>query len=346
MHADGSVSFHLAAPTASTVALALEGTKAPLAMHREAGGDWLVTTPPLAPEWYSYHFSVDGRNALDTLNPTIKSSYTAAGNGFLVPGSGPRPWETSPVPHGTVHHHTYTTAIVTGLPHDQSEFYVYTPPGYDPRAATRYPVLYLLHGWSDTAAGWTNIGHANDILDNLIAAGKARPMIVVMPLGYGEMSFVRSGFGVWKKPAVVDRNTELFSQALLTEIVPQVEKLYSVAPGRDAHAIAGLSMGGLEALTIGLDHTEQFAWVGGFSAAVHLLEAPMLRGLDPKTANLKLVYIGCGTGDDLIEPNRRLAAALKAEGLPVVTSEVPDGLHTWLVWRPELVEFAAAIFQK
>ena len=355
--ADHTVSFRLTAPVATTVSLALENSGTPVPMQKGEKGVWTVTTPPLPSEFYSYHFVVDGRNQLDTLNPKLAESYTAAGNTFLVPGpdvaptaasmakDGPAPWEHTAVAHGVVHHHDFSSKVVVGLPGNQSTFYVYTPPGYDARSNTKYPVLYLLHGWSDTAAGWTNIGHANDILDNLIAQGKAKPMIVVMPLGYGDMSFLRNGFGVWQDPAVIDHNTALFTQALMTEVRPMVEKLYNVSARREDRAITGLSMGGLEALTIGLTHPDDFAWVGGFSAAVHQVQPTTFAALDPKTARLKLVYIGCGTADGLIEPNRRLAATLRAQGQPVTTSEMPGIAHVWLEWRPDLATFASKIFQ-
>ena len=344
VHADRTVTFRLTVPGAAEAAVALEGVKTPMPMTAGAGGRWTLTTGVLKPEYYSYHFEVDGHAVLDAANPMVKAGYLAAGNGFLVPGSPAEPWETTAVPHGTVHRHLFTTRVVTGLPLGQDEVYVYTPPGYDPRGATKYPVLYLLHGWSDTAAGWTGIGHANDVLDTLIASGKAKPMIVVMPLGYGEMSFVRSGFGVWQDGAAINRNVELFQKSLETEVMPMVEASYQVAPGRENRAIAGLSMGGLEAISVGLNHTGQFAYVGGFSAAVHMLKPEMLAGLDAKKADLRVLWIACGTEDSLIEPNRRLIAGLKAEGLPVTAVETP-GMHVWLVWRDNLVKFAPLLFQ-
>ena len=312
VHPDRTVTFRLQEPAAQAVAVALEGTAKPLPMTRTDAGAWTLTTAPLTPEWYSYHFVVDGRTELDAKNPTVKASYVAVGNGFLVPGTPAQPWEVAAVPHGAIHHHAYTTHTTLGLPLNQSEFYVYTPPGYDARAATKYPVLYLLHGYSDTAAGWTMIGHANDIFDTLISTGKARPMIVVMPLGYGDMDFLRRGFGVWTHADAVDHNTALFSDTLRNEILPQVEALYSVSTRREDRAIAGLSMGGLESLTIGLNHPDQFAYIGGFSSAVHLVTPAALAGYHPATANLKLLWIACGTEDDLIERNRRLVATLKA----------------------------------
>ena len=343
VHDDTTVTFRYAEPTAEKVSLVLEGAKAPLPMERGPGGLWVVTTQALAPEFYSYHFAVDGTTQLDARNPAIKAGYTAAGNSFLVPGTPAQPWEQAAVPHGIIHHHTFTTHVVLGLPANQDEFFVYTPPGYDPRAATKYPVLYLLHGWSDTAGGWASIGRANDILDNLIAQGRAKPMIVVMPLGYGDMSFLTDGFGVWRDPAAIDHNLKLFSQSLLTEVLPQVESLYNTATDSKNRAIAGLSMGGLESLTIGLTNTTKFAWIGGFSSAVHAVDPATLPTV-PAASTPRLLWVACGTSDDLLKPNRTLIAVLTAAGLKVTPIETP-GAHTWLVWRDNLAHFLPLLFQ-
>ncbi len=340
---DRTVTFHYPLAAATKVELSLEGTKASLPMQRGPGGLWTVTTPPLAPEYYSYHFDVDGSTQLDARNPVVKASYIAVGNGFLIPGTPAEPWEQTAVPHGDVHRHTFTTHLVLGLAANQDEFYVYTPPGYDPRGTTKYPVLYLLHGWSDTAGGWSAIGHANDILDNLIASGKARPMIVVMPLGYGDMGFVRHGFSVWSDPSAIEHNVLLFGQSLLTEVIPQVESLYNVSTATQDRAIAGLSMGGLESLTIGLLNPTKFAWIGGFSSAVHMVDPASLPHLSPDLAP-RLLWIACGTSDDLLKPNRALIAQLTADGLKVTPVETA-GAHTWLVWRDNLVHFAPLLFQ-
>ncbi len=345
VNADRTVTFRLTQPGATKVGVALDDSATALPMTQTEPGHWTLTTRALAPDWYSYHFDVDGRNQLDPRNVTIKASYTGSGNGFLVPGSPAKPWEETAIPHGTVDKHTYTTKVVLGLENNQADYYVYTPPGYDARGKVKYPVLYLLHGWSDTAGGWSNIGKANNILDTLIAQGKAKPMIVVMPLGYGDMSFVRSGFGVWRDPAAIDHNTALFTQALLTEVIPAVERDYLTSAKREDRAIAGLSMGGLESLTIGLTHADEFAYVGGFSAAVHAVPPGFFSTVDPKKADLKLVWMGCGTEDDLITSNRALEGALKSEGFDVKVFEEP-GRHTWHVWRDSLVLFAPLLFQK
>ncbi len=344
IHPDRSVTFSYKAASATKVSLALDGVAKPIPMEKGVTGVWTVTTQPLAPEIYGYHFEADGDRRFDPVNPRFTLNLVNVSNLFTVPGDAPQPWEDTNVPHGSLHRHFYTSSTVLGLPNNQSAYFVYTPPGYDEKAKNPYPVLYLLHGWSDFDAGWTEVGHANLILDNLLAAGKIKPMVVVMPLGYGDMSFVHN-YSVWKDPAAIDHNTDLFANALLNEILPRVESEYQVSKDRNDRAIVGLSMGGLESLEVGLTHTGQFAWVGGFSSAVHALDyTQKLASLDPKTANLRLLWIACGTEDSLIEPNRKLVAFLKTKDMPVTEIETP-GLHTWLVWRDNLIHFTPLLFQ-
>jgi enterochelin esterase family protein len=344
VHADGRITFRYKDPAAGKVLLNLEGAGKPLAMRKDTDGVWTVVTPPLPPEIYGYGFEVDGRPQLDPKNPVVKPNLIYVGNTVTVPGSTPQLWEAREVPHGVVHHHFYTSKVVKGLVDGQSEYYVYTPPSYDPKRAKPYPVLYLLHGWSDIANGWTAVGQANFIFDNLIAEGKVEPMLVVMPLGYGDMKFVTSGDAVWDDDAVVSHNVALFSQALLTEISPQVEYTYHVSKDRNDRAITGLSMGGLESLTIGLTHPEQFGWVGGFSSAMGHRETDELAALSGKTTGLHLLWIACGTGDDLVTPNRKFIAWLKSKDVPVTAIETP-GMHTWMVWRDNLAHFAPLLFR-
>lgn len=346
VHSDGSITFRYKDPAAGKVSVYLESTDKPLAMERDGDGVWSVVTPPLPPEIYGYGFEVDGRAQIDPQNPAITPNLVSPGNMVTVPGGVPQVWEAREVPHGVVHHHFYTSKVVQGLADGQSEYYVYTPPSYDPKKAHPYPVLYLLHGWSDMANGWTEVGQANFIFDNLIAEGKVTPMLVVMPLGYGDMKFVTSGEGVWNDAAMVDHNVSLFSQALLTEVMPKIEAGYRVSKKRDDRAIAGLSMGGLESLTIGLTHPELFSWVGGFSSAAgHLENGERLAALNRKATDLHLLWIACGTEDHLITPNRKFVAWLKSKDVPVTAIETP-GMHTWMVWRDNLAHFAPLLFQK
>src|SRR5207248_9704270 len=229
---------------------------------KDERGVWTLTTEPLEPDYYGYSFIADGVHLIDPANPLMKPNLLGTTSQVHVPGSTSLPWETNSGPHGEVHHHFYKSAVVG----DDRDFYVYTPPGYDARGKKRYPVLYLLHGFSDDASGWTAVGRANVILDNLIAQGKAKPMIVVMPLGYGTPEMVSHGFGAFSNTELRDRNFKKFSQALLTEVMPRVETAYLVAKDRNSRAIAGLSMGGSESLLTGLNALDKFAWIGAFSS--------------------------------------------------------------------------------
>jgi enterochelin esterase-like enzyme len=344
VHPDRTVTFAYKDAAATTVELVVGGLPKKLPMKKDEAGVWTVTTPSLPPEIYGYHFEANGDLRLDPANPDTTINLVDVANELTVPGDTPQLWEVTNVPHGVLHHYNYTTNSVLGLPQNQSRYYVYTPPGYDPKASQLYPVLYLLHGWSDSDSGWTAVGRADLILDNLLAQGKIKPMVVVMPLGYGDMSFIHQ-FHVWEDPAAIDRNTDLFAKALLTEVLPRVEAEYHVSKDRNDRAIAGLSMGGLESLEIGLSHTDKFAWVGGFSSAVHNLNyETKLVSLNPKAADLRLLWVACGTEDSLIEPNRRFVEFLKSKNMPVKQIEIP-GYHTWMVWRDNLSQFAPLLFQ-
>ncbi len=352
---DHTITFRYQDPVASQVVLNIDGAPKPLPMSKGAEGIWSYTTQPLAPAIYAYRFDVDDRPQFDPNNLTgITPNLVYRGDEVEVPGDTPQPWDVQNVPHGTLHRHRYTTAIVQGLPSNASQYLVYTPPGYDPRSKTKYPVLYLLHGWSNTVDTWTQTLQADLILDNLLAQGKIRPMLVVMPLGYGDMSFIDGAIGdMWKQKPLVDRNTTLFAQALLTEVLPRVEAEYNVSTRREDRALAGLSMGGLETVIVGLNHTDKFASLGSFSGAVHLIDLPReLPILQPaatqtnsaSTANLRLLWIACGTDDGLIEANRKLITYLKSEGLPVTAVETP-GAHVSYVWRDNLIHFAPLLFR-
>jgi enterochelin esterase-like enzyme len=340
VHSDGSVTFRYRAPNAQEVKLAREGTD-PVAMQKDDTGVWSVTTAPLAPDYYGYSISVDGVRSLDPYNHGLVPNLISPGNFVHVPGPS-LPWEVSDVPRGEVHHHFYKSAVAD----DQRDFYVYTPPGYDPTAKKTYPVLYLLHGYSDDASGWTAVGRANVILDNLIAQGKAKPMIVVTPLGYGTMEIITLGWGAWGHTDVRDKNFSNFQKALLTEVMPQVESEYRVTKDRAARAIAGLSMGGSESLLTGLNNLDKFAWVGAFSSGGIPGEFEKdFPGLDAKAnQQLRLLWIACGTEDRLITVNRSLREWLKTKGVQHVDIETP-GMHTWMVWRRNLTEFAGLLFR-
>ncbi len=340
VHSDGSVSFRLRAPNAKEVYLAREGAEQQ-AMQKDDQGVWSLTTSPLAPDYYGYSFVADGVRLIDPANPLLTPNLLATENAVHVPGPLSLPWELNDVPHGEIHHHFYKSSVAE----DERDYYVYTPSGYAGSGQRTYPVLYLLHGYSDDASGWTAVGRANVILDNLIAQGKAKPMIVVMPLGYGTMDFLRLAWDAWNHTELRDANFKKFSDALLTEVMPRVEGEYRVTKDRNARAIAGLSMGGSESLLTGLNHLDEFSWIGAFSSGGMPDDfAKDFPSLDAKAnQQLHLLWIACGTEDHLITVNRNLREWLKTKGVKHADIETP-GMHTWMVWRRNLAEFAQLIF--
>src|SRR6478672_8555771 len=212
VHADNSVTFRFRDPNAHEVMLTLEGAK-PAPMEKDDQGVWSLTTAPLTPDFYGYSFVADGVGLIDPSNPSMKPNLLHTESQVHVPGPASLRWEIGDVPHGLVHHHFYKSGVVG----DERDFFVYTPPGYDPKAKKNYPVLYLLHGFSDDASGWTAVGRANVILDNLIAQGKTKPMVAVMPLGYGAPEIIRVGWGgIFNHPEVREQNLSKFREALLT----------------------------------------------------------------------------------------------------------------------------------
>jgi enterochelin esterase-like enzyme len=345
LHKDGSVTFRLERPGAHEALVALAVLETPLKMT-QTEGVWSATSASLASGAYWYSYLVDGKAELDPLNADVIPNYAYLNSVLRVTGPGSQPWERSDVPHGEVHRHFYESKVVQGLPDGRSEYFVYTPPGYDARASASYPTLYLLHGLSQGAADWTEMGGANFVLDNLIAQGKAKPMVVVMPLGYGDMAVAA------KQPSADPEfgrlfvaNNALFGNVLLTEIIPRVEAEYRVTKTREGKAIAGLSMGGAQSLDIGLngtgkDATGEFAWVGGFSSAAPFVRPPAVSG---ETNKLRLLWISCGTSDSLLEPNRKLIKELQEKGYAVKAVESP-GAHIWPVWQRNLVDFVQLLF--
>lgn len=342
VHPNGAITFRYRDPNAKRVSLAVEGAS-PVPMEKDDQGVWSATVGPLTPELYGYSFLADGVPALDPFNPLLKPNLLMTQNMVLVPGATPEPWEVTDVPHGVVHHIFYHSSVVG----DNRDFYVYTPPGYNPRGRQKYPVLYLLHGYSDDASAWTTVGRANFILDNLIAQGKAKPMIVVMPLGYGAPAILlRKGPG-FRSQNLVQQNLDKFSQSLLTEVIPQVEKDYRVKTDRKDRAITGLSMGGGESLYVGLNNIDRFDWVGAFSAGLGESDyAKEFPGFDANAASrLRLLWIACGTDDHVVGPfNRKFRAWLASKNIQYTNIQTP-GMHTWMVWRDNLVHFVPLLFR-
>lgn len=335
VHPDRRVTFRVRAPKASEVSLTgdwmLPETKQ--AMSRNEEGVWIVTLGPLEPGLAIYTVTVDGVTTPDPVNPRIKLRARTSASLVDVPSPSPQLWEPRAVPHGKVEIQ-WGKSKITG---DTRAYYVYTPPGYERGRFNRYPVLYLLHGNNDTAAGWTDVGKANFILDNLIAEKKAAPMIVVMPWGHA----VPYG-------GAQSNNTATFERYLVEEIMPQVEAKYLVARGREKRAIVGLSMGGGHALHIGLGHLDLFSSVGAFSSAVPRDFENRFKTVldDPKTTNrkLKLLWIGCGRQDAAFERNQKLSELLTKNGVNN-TFHATEGLHNFAIWRKYLIEIVPLLFR-
>lgn len=345
VHPDGTVTFRLPAPEAQAVRLHCEGVPdsptngAP--MQKNADGLWTFTTQPLAPDIYAYTFEVDGVQMIDPNNPFLKYNLRQSVSQVEVPGPASVLWQVADVPHGEVHRHLYKSAVVG----DERHFTVYTPPGYNPSSHKRYPVLYLLHGYTDDDTAWVQTGRANIILDNLIARGQAKPMIVVMPLGYGDPDVLKLT-GKVDRDSLWQTNLDKFTLTLLDEVMPQVQKEYRVATGPRNTAIAGLSMGGAESLQTGLNHLDRFTWIGAFSTG-GLTNYPVRFPALDANANekLRLLWMACGRQDGLYAPNRQLCAWLDNQGVNYTWVQM-TGVHSYRVWRPFLTDFVPLLFKK
>ncbi|MFN3189483.1 MAG: alpha/beta hydrolase [Aureliella sp.] len=339
VHQDGSVTFRFQSSSASQVEVRIARVPgvARVALEKGEQGLWEATSPALPAGIHEYHFLVDGTRAIDPHNRWIKKWYSLDSL-VEVPGTPALVTELQSVPHGTLHHHTYQSAVIDG---DRSAI-VYTPPGYARELDRVYPVLFLLHGFGDDQTAWTEVGRAHLIADNLLAANKIAPMVIVMPYGhpeplpYGERA---NDYG--------EKNDAKMAEDLISELLPLIESTYRVRKDRDARGIVGLSMGGGHSLRTGLGHADQFAWVGAFSAAApsgkNLLEQfPQLAGDQfPR----KLLWIACGDKDFLLKRNQQFVAGLKDAGVDHEYVE-SKGSHNWSVWRDEyLPQFLQLVFQ-
>lgn len=341
VHADRTVTFRLASPNAKKVTVGIEGN-GNLELTKRADGIWEATSGVLKPDIYGYNFTVDGVATFDPVNPEIKVNLLYVSNMVTVPGNPPELWEVQNVAHGEVNHHFYKSEV-SG---DQRDFYVYTPPSYR-SGSGKLPVLYLLHGFSDTAAGWSIVGKAHVILDNLIAQKKIKPMMVVMPLGYGVPDFASRTSSNFRDRSRTLKNFTDFRTGLLTEVMPMVEKGYRVSVKRTDRAIAGLSMGGAESLFTGLNNVDKFAYIGAFSSGGLPATKPeevFSTVTAESTKGLKVFWMSCGTADGLIGFQRGFSAWLTERKIQHKTNETGGG-HEWLLWRRNLAEYAQMIFK-
>lgn len=330
---DRQVTFRLQAPKATEVVVAGQWPNGRAPMTKATNGVWSVTVGPIEPGVWEYSFQVDGLSMIDPGNPAIKPMRQPRTSILHLTGQPPLPYDFQVVPHGVLHQHTYLSKAL-GRPR---EMVVYTPPGYEQKPEARFPALYLQHGSGDNQATWTVHGKAHWILDNLLAQGRVKPMVVVMLDGHAV---------VGGAPGPNSNNTTAFERDLLEDALPFVEANYRVIGDAAGRAIVGLSMGGEQSLRIGLTHTDRFAWVGGFSSAAPSREAVAGALTDPAATNakLKLLWIGCGKDDFLLKRNDEFIALLKEKELRHEW-HLTDGNHSWPIWRGYLADIAPKLFQ-
>jgi enterochelin esterase family protein len=365
--ADRKITFRIFAPKAEAVRLSagdIPGAGQGRELKRDEQGIWEITIGPIAPGTYRYNFNVNGVATIDPRNPSISESNNNVWSMVHVPGNE---WQdTKNVPRGAVAAITYYSTALSKF----RRMHVYTPPGYE-AGKGRYPVFYLLHGAGDCDEAWSSVGRAGFILDNLIAAGKAKPMVIVMPAGHTRQNF-RMGAPAAPPAAGQAPPPDEFAQDFLTDIMPYIEKNFRVRTDRNSRAIAGLSMGGGQTLNIALPNLEKFAYVGVYSSG--LLSA-FMRNTQPGAprpapdvipaispageawvkqhqaklddANLKkglkLLWLATGKDDFLLGSTKATVELLKKHNFNPIYKET-DGGHTWIKWRDYLTEFAPQLF--
>ncbi len=346
IHSDLRVTLQLKAPDARKVQVVGNfglGQGGPWEMERGEGGIWTVTTPPVIPGFHYYKLALDGVEVNDPASDSFVG-YGRPTSGIDIPEKGVDFYHIKDVPHGEVRSRWYNSKV-TGQPR---HVMVYTPPGYDTDLKNRYPVLYLQHGAGEDETGWTRQGHVNFILDNLIADGKAKPMIVVMEKGYATRA------GAAAETAGPGRGDGgAFEDVVVKDLIPMIDSTYRTNPEREQRAIAGLSMGAGQAMRIGLTHLDTFSAVGAFSGAG--------RGIDLKTAyggvfadpiafdkKVSLLYLHAGTvslDEGIHKSTESLHNALQEAGIKnVVFRDAKGFAHEWQTWRYAFHDFAPRLF--
>jgi enterochelin esterase family protein len=316
IHADRSITFRYFSKTAQRVSVSGEFLKGPVKMRKDTSGVWSVTVPPVEPDIYPYSLWVDSVQIADPNNTYIFANERFKRSIVDLPGDKPLIHSLQNVPHGKISYEYYQSKTLGST----RTLLVYTPPGYDPGAKTKYPVLYLIHGGSDTEETWTKVGRANLIADNLIAQRKAVPMIIVMPYG-----------NVRPKPM------SDFTNDVVNDIIPFIETKYPVLRQSEGRAVAGFSVGGGQTLNIGLTNSDKFAYVcsyAPYTATEEFKKNFSNWSPDATTLNkqLKLFSISVGTDDFLYESVQQNIAMFKEKNLRLETLIVPGG-HTWMNCR-------------
>ena len=347
--ADRKITFKIHAPEAKSVRLAssdIPEAGRGLELTKGENGVWEVTTAQVPAGAYRYNFNVDGVAVVDPRNPITSESNMNTWSLAVVPGS--ELFDTNDVPHGAVSEVTYYSSALKR----HRRMHVYTPPGYEAGQA-KYPVFYLLHGAFDSDDSWTSVGRAGFILDNLIASGKAKPMVVVMPAGHtGPFRFGPPGDNSFQ------RQMDEFVNDFTSDVRPYIEKNYRVGTEQNQRAIAGLSMGGAQTLNIAIPNLKDYAYIGVYSSGVFGIAGGRGGPADTswvekhKTAlsdadakkGVRLVWFATGKDDFLIDTSVATVQMLKDHGFDVTYKE-SEGGHTWLNWRDYLAEFAPMLFQ-
>lgn len=351
---DRRVTFRIWAPKAAEVTVRGDWMEGPggVKLERDDKGVWSVTVGPLTPDHYSYAFTVDGVRTLDPKNATIKQGINSLDNMFFLPGAEAEFQDNRMVPHGDIRKVWYRSATLDS----QRRMHVYTPPGYD-SGKWRYPVLYLLHGGGDEDSGWSTVGRAGFIVDNLLADNKAKPMLVVMPNGSlpRPANLPAGGLGTSPTPEILAAMAALqnrFTDELMKEVVPTVEKNFRVATGRENRAIAGLSMGGGQTLRVVTSHPDQFGYAAVWSAGVNpqttadfeKRSAAFLDSAEKVNKAMKLFSISVGDKDFALAGSKNLADVLSRHGIKH-QFQTSGGGHTWINWRHYLHDYAQVLFR-
>lgn len=355
IHDDNSVTFRVNAPDAGEVKLSGEWmpsegwTPGSVTMQKGENGVWSFTTEPLEPELYSYSFNIDGFRTTDPNNPFIVRDVASVMNIFIVGGEQADLYKVNDIPHGTVAHRWYDSP---GLKMDR-RITIYTPPGYE-NSTEKYPVLYLLHGAGGDEEAWITLGRTAQIMDNLIAQGKAKPMIVVMPNGnvIQDAAPGEGSAGFYKPQFMVPKTMDGTYEASFPDIIKFVESNYRVKAEKANRAIAGLSMGGFHSLHISRYYPNTFDYVGLFSAAIlpnQDVSHEVYQNFDCSLKNqmengYKLYWIGMGKTDFLYDSGKQYRAKLDSMGMKYTYRE-SEGGHIWRNWRIYLSEFLPLLFQ-
>jgi enterochelin esterase-like enzyme len=348
---DRRVTFRIYAPKATEVTLRGDwmDTPGPVKLEKDEKGVWMATVGPLVPDYYSYSFTVDGVRTLDPKNATIKQGINSLDNMFLLPGAEAAFQEQRAVPHGEIRKVWYQSSTLG----TERRMHIYFPPGYE-NSKEKYPVFYLLHGGGDEDSGWSSIGRAGFIIDNLLAEKKAKPMIVVMPNGSlpRPANLPPATPGAPPDPAVTAAMQDRFTNELLKDIVPFVEKNYRVLTGSANRAIAGLSMGGGQTTRVIVTNPDQFGYVAIWSAGVNpqvsadfeTRNATFFAQPDKINKQIKLFRVNVGDKDFALAGSKNLAEILKKRGIRH-DLHISGGGHTWINWRHYLNEYAPLLFR-